>query len=365
MDDFSRKIAFHELTQRFLKSICRLLWPLLLASTLVSTSAIAEEGEKLPQREVTPLPSRNLNPYILIFGMPPMESGWLTPAGEHKVDILFDFANNSIANDNPPESITLDGETYRLAVIWRRGITDTFEVGVEIPYITHSSGVMDDLIEGWHNLLGLSNNDRDDTPSNSLDYRYQWDGITLMGFTTGNSGIGDIRIFASKTVINSAERQIKASFSLKFPTGGEEFLHGSGDSDGALTLSGNDSVLLSRWKIDTYGQLGVLLIGQSTGNDLNLRSTLRRDAALFGGFGVSRGGYSLFKYAVEYKAQLQFHTPIYRNTLDQMNAFTSMLNIGGTLHTSDKSSIDLSIGEDLYTDTMPDFSITLAYRTSY
>ena len=348
-----------------IKSISRLLSPLLLASVLLATNAIAGEDEKEQPREVTPLPSRNLNPYILIFGMPPMESGWLAPAGEHKVDILFDFANNSIANNKSPESIPLDGETYRLSVIWRRGITDTFEIGVEIPYITHSSGVMDELIEGWHNLLRLSNNDRDDTPSNSLDYRYQWDGTTLMGFTTGNSGIGDIRVFASKTVINSTKRQIKASFSLKLPTGGEEFLRGSGDSDGALTLSGNDSTLLSHWKLDTYGQLGVLLIGQSTGNDLNLRSTLRRDAALFGGIGVSRGGYSLFNYAVEYKAQLQFHTPIYRNTLDQMNAFTSMLNVGGTIHTSDKSSIDLSIGEDLYTDTMPDFSFTLAYRTSY
>ncbi len=329
-----------------------------LALILTMAAATLRAGE-LPT-DVHPLPTRNLNPYVQIFGMPPMEGGRLTPEGESHYSLLFDLANNSIQGEAGPEALTLDGETYRAALIWRHGLTPKIEVGMELPYIAHSGGVLDNFIEGWHDLFGLTNGRRDDRPSNTLDYRYRWEGETLMGFTDPVSGFGDLRLFASHALIRQEARWLKASVSLKLPTGNEKQLLGSGDADFAIYLSGTDNLLLARYDLVSFGQLGVLMIGQSMGSQ-NLRSTLRREAALFAAFGISWR----FRDTIDLKAQLQTHSSLYRNFLTQMNAPSTMLTVGATFRLTENLTLDLAMGENLRTDTIPDFILNSALSTRF
>ena len=340
------------------KSMSRYLSYLALAGLFVSATALAEL-----RTDAKPFAARNLNPYITILGLPAMETGVIAPKGENQFALLFDLANNSARSSGGPqniESITLDGETYRLALVWRRALAANFEVGVELPYIIHGPGVLDNFIEGWHDLFGLSNSQRDKAPSNTLDYRYQWNGSTLMGFEEANNGVGDLRLFASKAIVQSPERSIKATASLEFPTGNAKWLRGSGDADFSFFLSATDNKLLAQWDLTSFGQLGVLMIGQSMNNQ-NLRSTLRRDVALFGGFGVN------WKYSemIDLKAQLQSHTAMYKNFVTPMNAPSTLLTVGGTLYLSDNTMLDLAIGENLMTSTIPDFIVNVTLSSRY
>ncbi len=334
------------------------LLTLITGGLIISTAALAEL-----RKDAKPFATRNLNPYIAILGLPAMETGIIGPKGENQFALLFDLANNSIRSSGGKdniESITLDGETYRLALIWRRALAANFEVGVELPYIIHSPGVLDNTIEGWHDLLGLSNSQRDKAPSNTLDYQYQWDGTTLMGFTEANSGLGDLRLFASKAIVRSPQRSIKATASLEFPTGDERKLRGSGDADFSLFLSATDAKLLSKWNLTSFGQFGFLMVGQNM-RDQNLRSTLRRDVALFAGLGINWR----FSPMIDFKAQLQSHTALYQNFLTPMNSPSTLLTTGATLYLSDSTALDLSIGENLTTSTIPDFIINIALSSRY
>ena len=325
---------------------------LAFALGIVIASSANAEAEDQP----TPIPARNSNPYIAIFGLPTMESGVTLSEGKDHFALLLDISNNSIRNTVADESITLDGESYRLSAIWRRGISPFFEIGMEVPYVTHSSGAFDNLIEDWHDMVGLTNNDRDDSPSNSLDYRYKQGDTTLAGFTTGNSGLGDIRLFASKSLLTSYKRSLKISASLKLPTGKENYLHGSGDTDYSIYISANDSETFSHWNISGYGQLGVIKIGQKS--DIQ---DIRRDSALFGGLGFNWA----FTQTIDLKAQLQSHTPIYNNGIDQMSHTSTLLAIGGAIRLSDTSRLDIGLVEDLVTDSIPDVTINMAFSIYY
>ncbi len=343
------------------KKMLRHIPLLTLIATITFTSPVTLAELRA---DAKPFATRNLNPYIAILGLPAMESGAIASQGEHHFTLLFDLANNAVRSSGGKEnieSIALDGETYRLALIWRRALAADFEVGVELPYIIHSPGVLDNIIKGWHDLLGLSNHERDKAPNNTLDYRYQWNGETLMGFEEANSGVGDLRLFASKAIIHSTERSIKATASLEFPTGNEKWLRGSGDADFAFFLSATDNQLLSRWDLTSFGQLGTLMIGQSMGNKQNLRSTLRRDVALFAGFGVNWN----YSEMIDFKAQLQSHTAMYQNFLTPMNSPSTQLTLGGTLYLGDATQLDLAIGENLTSSTIPDFTINIALSSRY
>ncbi|HHJ80790.1 MAG TPA: hypothetical protein ENJ65_04065, partial [Candidatus Tenderia electrophaga] len=63
----------------------------------------------------TPFSIKNLNPFILVYGLPVSESAELKTRGSHASAISLDIVNNSMLTSNGGESISLDGETYRLA----------------------------------------------------------------------------------------------------------------------------------------------------------------------------------------------------------------------------------------------------------
>ncbi len=105
--------------------------------TLGAVPASAAEGDS------TPFSARNLNPFILIYGIPPATSAALLPPDTSSVQVHLDIANHSKTATSASESIQLDGETYRTSFVWQRGLGDGWQVGVELPLISHSSGAMD------------------------------------------------------------------------------------------------------------------------------------------------------------------------------------------------------------------------------
>lgn len=304
---------------------------------------------------IDPFHVRNMNPFTLIYGLPAMASSHLLARNESYLQLTADIANNSIQSDSDGERIRLDGETYRLSFIWKRGIAEDWQVGIELPFLTHREGLMDGLIENWHDIFGLSNSDRNDWSRNRLVFRYENNRGEQILVDRKKSGVGDLVLTLSHALDAAADsgRRLALHASLKLPSGDADALLGSGAADLALWASGSERRMLWQWPLDIYGQAGLLLKGKA-----DLLQDLQRDVVFFGALGV---GWRPMNW-LDLKAQVDAHSSHYDSKLDQLGGTALMLTVGGSIHLdADSHRIDISIGENLTTDSVPDFMINLAY----
>lgn len=302
-----------------------------------------------------PLHVRNMNPFGLIYGLPGASSSHLLPLDASQLQFSVDVANNSVQSESDEEIIRLDGETYRLGLLWKRGIAPDWQVAVELPLLSHRGGMMDGLIENWHDIFGLSNSNRDDWSRNRLVYYYGNSDGERFRIDSDMSGIGDLLLSLSHALDTGAgdDRRLALHGSLKLPTGDADRLFGSGAADLALWLSGAEQRVFQGWPLSLYGQAGLLLKGEA-----DLFRGMQRDLVFFGtlGFSLHPLGW------LDLKAQLDGHTAHYRSDLDQLGGAALMLTVGGSIQLDGVSErIDIAIGENLTTDSVPDFIINLAY----
>jgi hypothetical protein len=325
---------------------------LLLLGILPGAGVAAEE----PAEHPAPFVIRDLNPFIQVFGLPPFDPAELLPAGRAQVQLAFDVANNAKLGNGANESITLDGETYRLALSVRRGFSDWLQAGVELPFVFHRAGLFDPFIKDWHALLGLPNGDRALLPDNALDYSHRYQGRESMAVRTGQQGLGDLRLFAATPLHRATDgaRELSLHASLKLPTGQAAQLLGSGSVDLAVTVNAVERGLGSVG-LTGFGRLGVMAMG-----DGDVLPAQQRHAVAFGGLGLDWRAWG----PVDLKVQLDVHGPIYRSELLQLDAISVLLTVGGTIRLGSATSLDLAIGENLFIDTTPDViaNITLAHR---
>lgn len=320
---------------------------------LSSTPLCAEVNENY----LAPFSIKNQNPFINIYGLPATEPAKLMKADQQTTDIVLDMANNSMLNqDEVNEEVFLDGETYRLSLTFRLGQRDGMEYGVELPFIAHSRGFMDNFIEGWHDAFGLTNSERNKTPSNSLHYEYRRNGQTVLGFTQPNSGIGDVRLYAAKQLSHDESGYTSVHASVKLPTGDTKRLHGSGALDVSLSVSSLKHRWLSRWKFTTFLNGGLLLLGDS-----DYFKEHQRNAVGFGSTGIV---WDSGKW-IDLKAQLDGHTSFYKSEVAQLKSHTIQLTIGGSIHLGSGSRLDIGVGENLLTDTTPDYLMNIAYKQTF
>jgi hypothetical protein len=304
-----------------------------------------------------PFHVRNMNPFTLLHGMPVATPSELLDDQQTSLSLQFDVANNSMERVEENEQVTLDGETYRVAFAWQRGIGSGWQVGVEVPYLSHRSGRLDSLIENWHDLFGFSNSDRDDWQQNQLRYLYIRDGVTEIEIQEKVSGIGDIQFQLSKE-LPLADEEMRASMhmGLKLPTGDEDSLLGSGAPDLSIWVTGSDRILMQGWPFGGYGHMGVLLMGKA-----KVLEKEQREFAVFGSLGVN---WPVYQW-LDLKAQIDAHTPFYQSKSDQLGGSAVMLTFGATIPLQGGDHIDLSLGENMTTDMVPDLIFNTRYEAVF
>ncbi len=325
-----------------------------ILSMLLSLPAGAEEN-----RDPDPFQVRNLNPFILMHGLPLAASARILDDRASRAGLQFSVANTSIEKVTDGEQLTLDGETYRTALIWEQGLGDGWQWGLELPYLSHRSGGLDTLIQNWHNLLGLSNSDRNDWPENRLRYLYVDDGEIRVDVGENRSGFGDLQLqLAHRLPQSEAGRNLSWHVSVKLPTGDDERLLGSGGTDLALWLSGSQRSLLPGWSMAGFGQVGLLIMEKS-----DILVDRQRPMAGFATLGLSWQTYDW----LDLKLQYDGHTPFYHSNVDQLGGSAQMLTLGGSLYWGEQRlhRVDLSVGENLASDTVPDFIINLGYEVGF
>lgn len=320
---------------------------------LAAAASPAADETSFPE----PLTTRNQHPLIAAFGLPAATGAAMLPAGNTRIQLDVDTANSFVFETADGEYLAWDGETTRATLRLSHGIGNGAEVGLSIPVVAHSGGVLDGMIDGWHDTFGLPTGGREHRPNHQLLYRYIHDGRTRIDAADRTTGLGDLRIAAAYQLLKRADRSSLALHTaLKFPTGKSADLTGSGGMDLSAHLAGAYRPLTKALP-SLYGTGGLLWAG--TGD---LLPDQQRHVVFFGTVGIEWRPILGFTP----KLQVDWHSPFFRDSLlKTVDSWSAQLVLGGTLPLSDTTFLDAALSEDIAVDTAPDIALHLSLRRRF
>jgi len=292
-------------------------------------------------------PLRNHNPFLQVFGLPKFQTAELVRPDHFDFAVSYDITNDADDADDPSGELVIDGETQTLSLSLRRRVFERMELGIDVPYVSHSGGMLDSLIKGWHNLLGYSNSMRDG-PTDQIQHSFAQDGITYYELSTEASGIGDTQLSAAY-----AFEHVTVRAGVKLPTGDPDKLTGSGATDFSLGLYAGSTTTLFDRAFDYSGFLGVLLLG-----DGDVMPEFQRSSVPYGG--VALRWHTTERFALS--AQWSLQGSYFDIDIDEVGGNTIQLAIGGDYRFK-RTMLRLAIVEDIAAGAAPDFALHLSFRS--
>lgn len=319
-------------------------WPLatlgiILFLDFLSPKAFPFEG---------PLQARNQFPLFLSLNAPYLE----TASYDNFFGADLSYSSVYMVRRSPVWSVGLDFEVAQLNFRFRRVISDLFELGLDVPFLSFNSGFMDDFLSAYHKTFGFSDYGRSERPANSFLYEVKRNGVLVMKGEGGRVGIGDIRLTVKKTLL-SDDPTVSLLADIELPTGrtSNGFGNGSVDAGVALLLDKRISE-----RIKAYLNLGAVFPG-------NWRAieTIRLSDYVYGGVCVEAAVSKKISLLGQIFAQ---NSPFPKTGIGSMDRIAVLLTLGGR-YSSGKNSFELSLTEDPNTAGAPDFTVTLAYKRRF
>lgn len=324
----------------------------ILLGLIVLTAGVALPAWGL---ELAPFAIRNDLPTVLVHQLAYAEPARLNDPDQVSLHLGFDIANTATDSQKNEESIVIDGQTYVATLGLRYGLADNLQVGIDVPWVWQSKGFLDGFIENFHDFFGLPNGDRNNMPNNEINYSYtNTNGDDFLLDDDANS-IGDIRLLGAWQWLKSDDLAASLHATIKAPTGDADKFTGSGGWDVSLALSLQRDYALDNGRAALWGGFGGSWLGPG-----DILEDEAKDWAASAWLGA---GWSPLDW-LGLKMQLDGHTALYDSDLKELNDPALMLTLGGTLGLSEKTSLDIGVGEDLVNNSSPDvlFHFALNHR---
>ena len=300
------------------------------------------------------LPDHDNGPLTGIFGFPDStEGGEVVNRGRHDWDASLIIASHNIDEVRGVENLRLDGETTRLALSYRYGITDRMDIGIQLPLVWHRSGFLDSAIDGWHGFFGLPEGPRGERERDRLDVFYSDGGTTAVDLTRGANGVGDVRLSLGYRLSGDDERRTALRFGVKLPTGDSDELLGSGGADFSLGLAGDASTLWGETNLSGFYRVNVTYLGEP-----DRLANRYRDIVGQLSFGL---GYRAHRNA-NLLVQSRIRSAVYDSDIENLGKTSMSLTFGVDFKVSDRHRLVLSVGEDINPESAPDVSFQVALR---
>ncbi len=309
---------------------------------LVVTAGILCLGSVSAQ-ENEPLRTRNLAPLVAVFGLPTWESA--AAPGESEFAVVQELASHFRLSGRGDEQLIIDGETWRTSFLYKRGVSDDWTIGFELPVVRQWGGILDDVIDGWHAAFNLPEGNRNRAPEDGINIRYLVNGVTQFNFGESSTGLGDAQVSFARRLGDDSGMLLRAI--VKLPTGDEDIFAGSGSTDLTLTLLKQGSTTWQEHEIGYYWGAGLMYIGEP-----KFLSERNEDWAAVGVFGL--GWRPIARLGL--KAQLDFHSRFYDSALDELGKDSIQASIGGWWAFDERRRLSFAINEDLVVRTAPDVS---------
>lgn len=244
-------------------SFCRCAALLLCLATVVRADEPPLSGFR------GPADVRNERPYQLLFLDFSPQEGTTLAAGRSRLSLHLDVGNDLLtprpgvaAFPIAPLTVVEDTETQRLTLAYRRGLDDgRTEVGVQTFLLARDGGVLDPLLQRYHELTGLTHASQD-TPDgrhglsfyHSTVFLRDGSGRVLVDAHPA-AGLGDTSLFVKRGLVSRPDFALSVRAGLKLPTGNAALLLGSGGVDGGLDLDLSERLSHRRALFIDVGQI--------------------------------------------------------------------------------------------------------------
>lgn len=294
----------------------------------------------------------NNAPIAGLFAAPSMESA-VIQSGLH-IRLNSAIASHFVVEDQGQEQLFFDGESLRVDAQLSYALNDQWRAVLTLPWLQHSEGQLDSLINSWHDAWGLSDGGRRHYPSDQLRYQYQGEDLGL-DVTRSQRGLGDIRLELQRVILANDLYALTLGAGRKFSRGDENALLGSGAADHYLRVLYTGQA--PQYPALTWNaQFGYSRLGQSS-----LLAPIQRRDRYFAGVGVEWQVQPAWSLAVQYDTQ----SAVTRSALDALGGSQSgLLSAALRWRPSPNWSLDASVIEDIAVNTAPDvtFQLTLSWR---
>lgn len=313
--------------------------------------AVVAAVQVLPAVADEPLYVKNLAPVTGLLGLPSQRNA--APVDGWGLDLHTSIASHYVLDLTDDEGLLQDGETLRFALDARFALSDRWEVALEVPWLQQSGGNLDSLINGWHDLWGMSDGGRSEAEDDVLDYRYQSAG-TSFSLQDDSSGVGDVTASVTYAFFRDESSAASIALGYKFGTGEEDEFLGSGGDDAwvAVRFSGDH---LSDLPLSWHGQLGYLYA-----DDVDLLGPEQNNNLWFAGLALD------WKIAERWSllAQLDANAAPLDSDIDALGTEAIMVSFGARWRFAPEWALDLSFIEDAQVETAPDvtFQASVRYR---
>lgn len=301
----------------------------------------------LGQKLVKPFQTHNQSPLVHFFGIPTNPGGSTLEKHTFWFGNYFSMANNATSAQVNEEAIYLDGEMYRNELFLSYGLFSKLEVGIVIPVVKHSSGVMDSFINNWHDAFNLPGKSRKLMPDYSLNYFFMEEKQIVFEMNKSKLSFGDISISMGTPIVQSLNHDLSFRSFVKLSTGNKTNLVGSGTSDFGFQITGMINSVPERKEFSFYYSGGYLRIGKGA----LLANKVTRNVG-FGSLGLAFNANDSWYL----KSQLDFHTSLYeKSDTEQLGKASAQLVLGLDYYVAKDLAVSFAFIEDIIVNTAPDF----------
>jgi hypothetical protein len=257
----------------------------------------------------------------------------------------LDWTSESHFDQSGNEFLLLDGEILRLGLQWRWTWAG-LQWNAELPLLVTGGGMLDSMIENWHDWFGLPNGGRDQIPRDRYRYQYLQGDRPVFDLDGSDAAIGDVRLgLASCSAAGGCWRAL-----AQLPSGNADRLLGGGTGLSAWYERAYALGVSARWS-------GALAAG---GGAVRGEGPVEVQRNTLVPFGWASLGYA-FTPSLQAGAQLYAHGPLYEDS--ELGAFTRnglQVVFGLRYRSSDGIWWNLAVQEDPITKSSPDFVIHMA-----
>lgn len=320
--------------------------PALLCAALSALSPAAAE----------PLFDGDVGVLTGIYRLPDSTEGArLVPAGHLAWSLTSVVSSHATIERGPNELLQLDGETTRFEFDVAFRATERIELGLQVPYVRHSSGNLDSLIDRWHSVIGVSGGDRTRQPEDAIGFLYESDGSPQLDVRRGSDGIGDVRLYGAWQIQDRPDRSLAIRAGVTLPTGKAEELHGSGGVNWNLGLVADYDLgrIAEGPRLSAFYRVHVNGLSEP-----EFLAEIHRDfvGQISAGFGLE------LTRRTEIRLQALARSPIYDSSIEILGDPAITLTIGANFRFTPSYVLSLGIAEDIKVNSAPDVAFQLGIR---
>lgn len=302
---------------------------------LLTLIAPLAAGDSIAIRDQNPL-IRGL--YLPVPGLHPSEVGGVLQR------FVLTLSNTTNIETASGELLYVDGESLELRWLLAWQPLEHVQVRLTVPVVHYGGGILDGLVDEWHEFLGVSGGRRPAVAGDNLVYGYQVPAGTVLE-TDGGTALGDSALEAGFQFRTTPRTHLSAWVGVEAPTGDSARLSGNEAWDYGLWLEGRSS-LSERLSIEA--RLGAVKPGSVA--PLSLEP---RDWVAFAGLGTTWEIAPSFDLCL----QLDAHDGMFDDTEMRFLGEALLLTVGAEYRSPGGWRWQLALAEDLRVDASPDFAI--------